>query len=78
MLVGAYQRCAHCAGRPPVPRNTQGVLGRNALEGVLRTLGVLAAGEKLPDTLPAVREGRRAGACTAARCCLTALVPAAC
>ncbi|KIY91561.1 Phosphatidylinositide phosphatase SAC1 [Monoraphidium neglectum] len=32
----------------------QGVLGRTALESVLRTMGVLAAGEKLPTALPEV------------------------
>lgn len=42
--------------RPPTPRVLQGVLGRNALESVLRTLGVLTAGEKLPTTLPEVEK----------------------
>jgi len=43
--------CVDCLDRTNV---VQGVLGRTALEGVLRALGVLAAGEKLPTTLPSV------------------------
>jgi hypothetical protein len=40
----------------PTTSAMQGVLGRTALESVLRTMGVLAAGEKLPTALPEVRQ----------------------
>ncbi|GBF98164.1 hypothetical protein Rsub_10576 [Raphidocelis subcapitata] len=43
--------CVDCLDRTNV---VQCVLGRTALEGVLRTLGLLTAGEKLPTTLPEV------------------------
>ncbi len=50
---GAFRiNCVDCLDRTNV---VQGVLGRDALEGVLRAFGVLAAGEKLPTTLPQVR-----------------------
>jgi hypothetical protein len=49
--------CVDCLDRTNV---VQGVLGRNALESVLRTLGVLTEGEKLPSTLPEVK-GVRSG-----------------
>ncbi|KAI8468529.1 MAG: SacI homology domain-containing protein [Monoraphidium minutum] len=49
---GAFRiNCVDCLDRTNV---VQGVLGRNAIESVLRTLGVLAAGETLAATLPQV------------------------